>query len=105
MIHWLNGSVITGQLSSTPYFRATRARSPSGVCGVIRSTMLLGKLTRSAIQRASTSLRRRGEPAPAARGGAPLRGVFSARAEGEGGRSPRGPGGGCAGGEAATGRA
>ena len=40
--HWRNGSVITGQASSTPSARETRARSASVVAGTMRSTMLDG---------------------------------------------------------------
>jgi len=54
--HWLNGSVTTGQESSTPCSRAS-SRWRSSVACVIRSTMESGNRTQSSTQRASAGSR------------------------------------------------
>jgi len=58
MTHCLNGSVTTGHASAMPNARATIARSASVVCGVILSTMLLGKATLASIHAPNAPSRR-----------------------------------------------
>ncbi|CAM5336407.1 hypothetical protein SFUMM280S_01947 [Streptomyces fumanus] len=77
MTHWVNGSVITGQRSPTWKSSSTSSRSPGEVAGVMRSTMLPGKETRSWIHRASAGSRRPARVAVAARAAAALSGRLS----------------------------
>ncbi len=75
--HWVNGSVITGQRSPTWKVSSTSSRSPGVVAGVMRSTMLPGKETRSAIHRASAGPRRPARVMTASRVAAALSGRLS----------------------------
>ena len=58
MTHWRNGSATTGHRSTIPCSRASHARSPSVVLGVIRSTIELGNVHAASIHSASAPSRR-----------------------------------------------
>ena len=58
MTHCVNGSVTTAPSSRAPSASPIRARSSSVVAGVIRSTIVEGKVTLAAIQSPNPSHRR-----------------------------------------------